>query len=52
MRQLRDLSRVRRVHPTEATIEPGREIVIGDFVDVERPTYNEVLEGLERRAAE
>ncbi len=52
MRQLRNLSKVRQVHPTEATIEPGREIVIGDFVDVERPTFNEVLEGLERRAAE
>jgi 2-oxoglutarate ferredoxin oxidoreductase subunit beta len=52
MRQLRDTGRARKVHPTEATIEPGREIVIGNFVDVERPTYNEVLEGLAERVAD
>jgi 2-oxoglutarate ferredoxin oxidoreductase subunit beta len=44
MRRLRDASRPRRVHPTEATIDPWREIVVGTFVDEERPTYNETLE--------
>lgn len=52
MRQLRSTCRVKRVHPTEATIEPGRKIVIGDFVDVDKPTYNDVLEGLRKGAEE
>jgi 2-oxoglutarate ferredoxin oxidoreductase subunit beta len=47
MRQLRDNSRIRKVHPTEAAIDPSREIILGDFVDMERPTFNEALAALE-----
>ncbi len=46
MKELRSISRIREVPPTEAVIDPGREIIIGDFVDFDRPTYNEVLSGL------
>jgi len=35
------------VHPTEAVIEPEREIILGNFVDERRPTYDEVLAELE-----
>ena len=48
MRQLRDNSRIRKVHPTEATIDLNNEIVLGDFVDIRKPTYTEVLEQLQR----
>ncbi len=33
MRMLRDVSKRRQVHPTEARIAPGEEIVVGNFVD-------------------
>jgi len=52
MRQLRDNSRVRKVHPTEALIDPFGEIILGDFVEVERPTYNEALAALKGEADE
>ena len=52
MNQLKDNSRVAKVHPTEATIEPEREIIIGNFVDVRKPTYDEVLAELERNIDE
>ncbi len=47
MNQLKDNSRIARVHPTEAIIEPEREIILGNFVDERRPTYDEVLAELE-----
>jgi len=50
MKALRERGVVRKVHPVEATCDPVREIVLGDFVDVEKPTYNEVFETLTRRA--
>ena len=49
MRQLKELGRVRRVHPTEATLDLDKEIVIGDFVDIEKPTYNQIMAGLRRQ---
>jgi 2-oxoglutarate ferredoxin oxidoreductase subunit beta len=50
MRELRRICRIKKVHPTEATIDLEGEVVIGDFVDIDRPTYNEVMESLARRA--
>jgi len=52
MNQLKDNSRIVKVHPTEATIEPEREIIIGNFVDVRKPTYDEVLAELEENIDE
>jgi len=51
MRDLKETSRIRKVNPTEATIEPGREVILGDFVDVEKPTYSDVLDQVSRRAS-
>ncbi|MFB0557943.1 MAG: thiamine pyrophosphate-dependent enzyme [Candidatus Bathyarchaeia archaeon] len=34
------------IYPTEATIEPGKEIVIGDFVDIEKPEYSDMVQAL------
>ncbi len=45
--QLKNNSRIAKVHPTEAVIEPEREIILGNFVDERRPTYDEVLAELE-----
>lgn len=50
MRALRENSRVKKVHPTEATIDMDKEIIIGDFVDARKTTYNETLEELEKKA--
>jgi 2-oxoglutarate ferredoxin oxidoreductase subunit beta len=50
MRTLRDKSRVRKVHPSDATIDIENEIIIGDFVNFRKPTYNETIEKLERQA--
>ncbi len=47
MNQLKDNSRIAKVHPTDAVIEPEREIILGNFVDERRPTYDEVLAELE-----
>jgi 2-oxoglutarate ferredoxin oxidoreductase subunit beta len=52
MRALRERSRVRKVHPTEATIDIEKEIIIGDFIDVRKPTFNETIEELEKRAGD
>jgi 2-oxoglutarate ferredoxin oxidoreductase subunit beta len=52
MRTLREKSRVRKVHPTEATIDIDNEIIIGDFIDIRKPTFNETLEELEKRAGD
>jgi 2-oxoglutarate/2-oxoacid ferredoxin oxidoreductase subunit beta len=50
MRALRDRGVIKKVHPTEATCDPTKEIILGDFVDIEKPTYNEVFETLTKRA--
>lgn len=50
MRALKERGVVKKVHPTEATCDPRTEIVLGDFVDIEKPTYNEVFEALTKRA--
>jgi len=50
MRALKERGFVKKVHPTEATCDPRTEIVLGDFVDIEKPTYNEVFETLTKRA--
>jgi 2-oxoglutarate ferredoxin oxidoreductase subunit beta len=50
MRNLRETGRIRKIPPTEATCDPTSEIVLGDFVDIDKPTYNEVFETLTRRA--
>ena len=52
MRDLKETCKIRKVHPTEATIEPGEEVIIGDFVDVEKPTYSDVLNQVSRRSIE
>jgi 2-oxoglutarate ferredoxin oxidoreductase subunit beta len=50
MRNLKETGKIRKVPPTEATIDPTKEIILGDFVDIEKPTYNEVFETLTQRA--
>ena len=50
MSNLRKVGRIRKVLPTEAICDPTTEIVLGDFVDFEKPTYNEVFESLTQRA--
>ena len=50
MRMLREKGKIRKVPPTEAVCDPAREIVLGDFVDIEKPTYNELFETLTHRA--
>lgn len=52
MRMLRDNTRVKRVHPTEATINPWGEIILGDFVEAKRPTFNDALADLVRQIDE
>ena len=52
MRDLKDTGKIKKVHPTEAIIEPGKKIILGDFVDVEKPTYSDVLDQVSRRARE
>ncbi|MFW6108930.1 MAG: 2-oxoacid:ferredoxin oxidoreductase subunit beta [archaeon] len=52
MRDLKDTGKIKKVHPTEAIIEPGRKTILGDFVDVEKPTYSDVLDQVSRRARE
>jgi hypothetical protein len=49
MRSLREKSRVKKVHPTEATIDLDEEIIIGDFIDIQKPTYNQIIEELEKK---
>ena len=34
------------VHPTEATIEPDKEIIVGEFVDMEKPEYSDMIQAL------
>jgi len=50
MRNLKETGKIQKVPPTEATIDPTKEIILGDFVDIEKPTYNEVFETLTQRA--
>lgn len=52
MKQLRDSSKIKNVKPTEAKIELGEEIIVGEFVDKEKPTYNEILENLTKKIGE
>lgn len=51
MRGLRDVGRVRNVTPSEAVCDPGREIILGEFIDMEAPTYDEALDKLTGRGA-
>jgi 2-oxoglutarate ferredoxin oxidoreductase subunit beta len=46
MRKLRETGKIRKVPPTEAVCDPSHEVILGEFVDIERPTYNEVFEKL------
>ena len=50
MRSLKNIGRIRKVQPTEAICDPVTEIVLGDFIDVEKLTYNEAFESLMQRA--
>ncbi len=50
MRRLREKGKIKQVAPTEAVCDPRHEIILGDFIDVEKPTYNEVFETLTKRA--
>jgi 2-oxoglutarate ferredoxin oxidoreductase subunit beta len=50
MKTLREKSKVKKVHPSDATIDLENEIIIGDFVDLRKPTYNEIIAELEKRA--
>ena len=38
------------IDPSEADIEIGGDIIVGKFVDIEKPTYNEQVEELIRKA--
>ena len=37
------------IYPTEATIEPGKEIIVGEFVDVEKPEYSDMIHALSKK---
>jgi 2-oxoglutarate/2-oxoacid ferredoxin oxidoreductase subunit beta len=50
MRSLRKVGKIKKVHPTEAICDPEKEIVLGDFVDFEKPTYNDAYETVMQRA--
>jgi len=50
MRALRDFGKIKKVPPMEATIDLTREIVLGEFVDIEKPTYNDVFSSLYGKA--
>lgn len=52
MKQLRDSSKVKKVKPTDAKIEPGEEIIVGEFVNEDKPTYNKILEDLTNKVSE
>ncbi len=34
------------VHPDETVIEEGKKLVLGKFVDIQRPTFLEMLSGM------
>jgi 2-oxoglutarate ferredoxin oxidoreductase subunit beta len=34
------------IYPTEATIEPGKEVVVGEFIDIEKTEYTERIQAL------
>ncbi|MFB0568459.1 MAG: 2-oxoacid:ferredoxin oxidoreductase subunit beta [Nitrososphaeria archaeon] len=40
------------IHPHEAEIDPDRRIVIGDFVDIEKPEYSDRLRALVEKCQE
>lgn len=47
MKEMRDHAVVKHgIEPASAVIEPGKEIVLGEFVDIERPEYSEMIQGL------
>jgi len=47
MNELKEYTTIKHgVYPTEATIEPGKEIIIGDFVDAEKPEYSDMVQSL------
>ena len=53
MKEMREHSVIKNgIYPTEATIEPGREIVIGDFIDIEKPEYSDMVQELIRKHME
>ena len=37
------------IDPSQANIEMGKEIVVGKFVDIEKPTFNEAVEELKKK---
>jgi len=37
------------IDPSQANIEIGKEIVVGKFVDIEKPTFNEAVEELKKK---
>ena len=40
------------IYPTEATIEPGKEIIVGEFVDIEKPEYSDMIHALSKKYGE
>jgi 2-oxoglutarate ferredoxin oxidoreductase subunit beta len=48
MKELRRICKIKRVKAVDAKIDPDNEIIIGNFVDFDRPTYNEVMENLSK----
>jgi 2-oxoglutarate ferredoxin oxidoreductase subunit beta len=50
LKQIKEVSVLRDVPPHEATLDLGKEIVVGNFVDVDRPTFNERIEDLRKKA--
>ncbi len=52
MKTLRKVGKIKKVHPTEAICDPEKEIILGDFVDFEKPTYNDAYEKVMQRAGQ
>lgn len=40
------------IYPTEATIEPGKETIVGEFVDIEKPEYSDMVHALSKEQGE
>ncbi len=47
MKALRDNTIIKNgIYPTEATIEPEKEIIAGEFLDIEKPEYSDLVQAL------
>jgi 2-oxoglutarate ferredoxin oxidoreductase subunit beta len=48
MKELKRMCKIKKVKAVDAIIEPDHMIIIGDFVDFHKPTYNDVILNLSK----